>query len=156
MLLRGVIIAAGVFITDRLSKWWIVNMFANSGEGTEITPFLNIVFVMNTGVSFGLLQSDRTWVSWAFIFLAISIVIFLFIWLTRAESLGLAGGISLVLGGAIGNIVDRANYGAVIDFIDVHWGGLHWPAFNVADSAIVVGVTVIIIHTLIGSREKRT
>lgn len=156
MVRLGVIIAAAVLIVDRLSKWWVLAAFAEPGEGVVVTPFFNLVLVMNTGVSFGLFKSDNAWAPWALILFAAVIVVVLFNWLMRAEKRRLAAAIGLVLGGAIGNIIDRVRYGAVVDFLDVHWGGLHWPAFNAADSAIVVGVTAIVIDVLFGRREGKT
>ena len=156
MVRLGVIIAAAVLVVDRLSKWWVLAAFAEPGEGVAHAPFFNVVLVMNTGVSFGLLKSDAAWAPWALILFATVIVVILFAWLARVESRWLAGGIGLVLGGAVGNIIDRVSYGAVVDFLDFHWGGYHWPAFNVADSAIVLGVAAIAIDALFGRRERST
>ena len=156
MVRLGVIIAAAVLVVDRFSKWWVLAAFAEPGEGVVLAPFFNVVLVMNTGVSFGLLKSDTAWVPWVLILFAAVIVVILFAWMARVERRWLAGAIGLVLGGAVGNIIDRISYGAVVDFLDFHWGGQHWPAFNVADSAIVVGVAAIVIAALFGRRERGT
>ena len=109
----------------------------------EITSFLNLVLVHNKGISFGLFS--RYEVGWLISILTIGIVVVLFIWMRKLERAILALPFSLIIGGAIGNLIDRLNYGFVVDFIDFHFFGWHWPAFNIADSAITVGVIFLLI-----------
>src|SRR6185369_13698055 len=112
-----------------------------------------LVIVWNSGVCFGLLGGDRALPAWLLSGVAIAVCVGLFLWLRRTDRPFTAGGIGLVMGGAIGNVIDRARWGAVFDFADFHVRQWHWPAFNVADSAIVVGVGLMLIDSLIG--EKR-
>ena len=109
----------------------------------EITSFLNLVLVQNKGISFGLFS--RYEIGWLISILTICIVVVLFIWMRKLERAILALPFSLIIGGAIGNLIDRLNYGFVVDFIDFHFFGWHWPAFNIADSAITVGVIFLLI-----------
>lgn len=120
----------------------------------EVTSWFNLTLAHNTGAAFSLLATGGGWQRWLFIIFASGISIFLLIWLWRlplaARALPVA--LMLLLGGAIGNLIDRVQLGYVIDFIDVHWRDNHWPAFNIADSAIVVGVTLMFIESLFEPR----
>jgi len=109
---------------------------------------------MNRGVSFGLVPIEATWGPWMFAGIAAVIVVILVIWLARAEQTLLAIGIGLVIGGAIGNVIDRLRYGGVVDFLDFHLGSYHWPAFNVADASIVVGVGALLYTSLFTKDES--
>lgn len=111
----------------------------------EILPFFNLATVWNSGVSFGMFSrmgADNATVLVAF---AAGLTTVLIVWLRRTQHSFLARGIGLVIGGAIGNIIDRVRFGAVFDFIDVHAYGYHWPAFNIADAAICIGVGLILL-----------
>ncbi|MEE8084556.1 MAG: signal peptidase II, partial [Alphaproteobacteria bacterium] len=92
--------------------------------------------------------SAPQWVGWALVVFALAIAAALSIWLRGVTERLLAAGLGLVVGGAVGNVVDRVRFGAVVDFLDLHWGDFHWPAFNVADSAITVGVVLLILDAL--------
>ena len=120
------------------------------GTSIEILPFFNLVLVWNTGISFGLLQGDRG--PWLLIGLALAISAVLVVWLWREERLRPRLALWLILAGAVGNVVDRLRYGAVVDFLDFHLAGYHWPAFNVSDSAIFVGAAVLLIDGLVYSK----
>jgi signal peptidase II len=117
----------------------------------EITSFFNIVEVWNPGVSFGMGAALGPWVLTG---LAVVISVALFIWLLRAETGLLQIALSLLIGGAVGNVIDRVRFGAVYDFLDVHVMGYHWPAFNVADSAITVGAVMLLFDSLFGKPES--
>lgn len=107
----------------------------------EVTPFFNLVMVWNHGVSFGMFSgTDNNYMPIALIAVACTISVFLLGWLWRGERIRETLAIALVIGGAMGNVVDRIRFGAVADFVDIHVAGYHWPAFNVADSAIFLGV----------------
>lgn len=144
----GIGIAVSIAVLDQLTKWFILSVVMTPPRLIEITGFFNFVLVGNRGVSFGLLSSDSPWGQPLLIALALGLSTMLVFWLRGADNRLLAGSIGLVLGGAIGNAIDRANHGAVIDFLDFHLAGYHWPAFNLADSMIVVGVAAIILEGL--------
>lgn len=115
-------------------------------QSIQVFPFVNLTYVRNTGAAFSFLSQAGGWQRWFFAGLALTASVAITIWLTRlkkGETL-LAIALSLVLGGAIGNLIDRLLYGYVIDFIDVYYQDWHWPAFNIADSAITVGVMLMI------------
>lgn len=142
------VIAIGLAVValDQLSKWLVVRNWP--GDTIEVTGFFNLVLLCNTGISFGLLPGESVLKPWILSFLALAVVVGLLIWIRGKRSHVLAAGSGLVAGGALGNVVDRVRLGCVIDFIDVHAGGWHWPAFNLADSAITVGVAVLLAHGL--------
>ena len=165
-------VIAAIALADQALKWWVTTrVLANAPtapwawiltppvppEGTQVVlaPFLNLTMVLNRGVSFGLLSGYAN----AFVPLALSaatlaIIGALSVWLARTASRLQAAALALIIGGAVGNLVDRLRLGHVIDFVDVHVAGWHWPAFNLADAAIVVGVGLVLLHALRG--EKTT
>ena len=108
----------------------------------------------NRGASFGIFSDAPGWASIALIVFAIIISIVLAIWMWQAQETLLSVALGLVIGGAIGNVIDRIRFGAVVDFLDFHAGGWHWPAFNVADSAITLGVILLILDSLKTKSEK--
>ena len=110
--------------------------------------------VWNRGVSFGLFDNDSVWTPMLLSLLAVGISIVLMVWLRRAEGKWLALGLGMVIGGAVGNVIDRAVWRAVFDFLDFHVAGYHWPAFNVADAAITVGVVLILTEGLFAKDRK--
>lgn len=115
-------------------------------ESIQIMPFFKLTYVHNTGAAFSFLSEAGGWQRWFFAGLALAISIVIAVWLTRLkrhETL-LAVALALVLGGAIGNLIDRLAYGYVIDFLDVYYESWHWPAFNIADSAITLGVILML------------
>lgn len=115
-------------------------------ESIQIMPFFKLTYVHNTGAAFSFLSEAGGWQRWFFAGLALAISVVIAVWLTRLkkhETL-LAVALALVLGGAVGNLIDRLAYGYVIDFLDVYYGTWHWPAFNVADSAITLGVILML------------
>lgn len=154
MLRLGLVIAVIVLAADQASKWWIVTKVMNPPKTIEVTSFFNLVLAYNRGVSFSLFNSDSPANPYIFSALALVIVIGLVIWLRRLEHRLPALAVGLVIGGAIGNTIDRFVYGGVVDFLDFHWGVNHWPAFNVADSGIVVGAVLLIIDALFRRRES--
>jgi signal peptidase II len=146
-------VVAAVLIVDQLSKLWILGRFSAVGQFTQVTDFFDIVLVANRGVSFGLFNNGAALNAVVFSLLAAAIVAALVVWLFRARGYLLPAAIGLVIGGAVGNVVDRLRLGAVVDFLDFHLGAWHWPAFNVADAAICIGVGLMLIDGLIGGRE---
>jgi signal peptidase II len=141
-----------VVALDQLSKWQVVRSLsaqvAEVVQGVEVTGFFNLVLVCNTGISFGLLPGDSAVKAWLLSAFALAVVVGLLIWVRSKDSQLLMAGCGLVVGGALGNVVDRVRIGCVIDFIDLHAAGWHWPAFNLADSAITVGVALLLVHGL--------
>ena len=136
-------------VVDQLTKLAAVS-WIDPGSSVELAPMLDLVLAYNTGAAFSLLATADGWQRWLFIGIALLISAFIIHWLrdlppgTRWTPLAL----SLVLGGAVGNIVDRLRIGAVVDFIDVHVGDWHWPAFNVADSAICIGAVLLVLGSI--------
>ena len=112
-------------------------------HGVEVLPILNLVLVRNHGVSFGMLGGVVPW--WALILLSLAIVATLAVWLWRSHGRAISVALGLVIGGALGNVIDRARFQAVTDFLDFHWGAYHWPAFNFADVAVVCGVGLLLL-----------
>jgi signal peptidase II len=155
MLVRGLATAMAVVVLDQLSKAGVREYFAGhpAGEHENVTPFFNIVLIHNRGMSFGLFNSGAGLNALLFSLVAAAIVTVLIYWLSRVDSSLLAVAIGLIIGGAIGNVIDRVRLGAVVDFLDFHVGSWHWPAFNVADSAICVGVAVMLLDGLLLRRE---
>jgi signal peptidase II len=150
----GISCAVLVLAADQLSKWYILSVVMAPPRVIEVTGFFNLVLVGNRGVSFGMFSSDTPWVQPAFAVFAVAVAVFLGFWLRRAENRFLAGSLGLIIGGALGNAADRLMHEAVIDFLDFHVAGYHWPAFNVADSAITIGVIFILLEGLFAGRKQ--
>ncbi len=151
MLRLGLIVAITVAFSDQASKLYFYRYLVEGGRRVvEVLPFFNLVTVWNYGISFGLFNSDSRIGGAVFVVLAAVIVVGLLLWLRRVASAQTAAALGLVIGGALGNIVDRLRFGAVFDFLDFHAFGWHWPAFNLADSAITVGAAALLIETLFG------
>ncbi len=143
----GLGLAAAIVIVDQVSKWWIVERVMQPPRVIPVTPFFNLVMGWNRGVSFGLFNSE-TAIAWVFAALALAIVAFLASWLAKADRMLVAVALGAVIGGALGNVIDRIRFGAVADFLDFHAFGRHWPAFNAADAAISAGAALLIIDAL--------
>ena len=139
-------LAACVVVVDQASKLG-VDASMQLFESIAIAPSLSLTYVHNTGAAFSFLSQAGGWQRWFFAGLAVVMSGFMTLWLLRLQSHQrlVACGLSLVLGGAIGNLIDRVAYGYVIDFIDVYYSNWHWPAFNIADSAICIGVGLLLI-----------
>lgn len=141
---RWAIIFIGVLIVmDQAIKQLMLSMVFDPPRILEVTSFFNLVPVWNSGVSFGLFgDSDAS--RWVLVVLALAIVVVLLVWLVRAGNGMVVFALTLVVGGALSNVVDRVVYGAVIDFVDIHGFGFHWPAFNLADATIVLGTALLL------------
>jgi signal peptidase II len=141
-------IALIVILLDQISKIAITRIFTY-GESHPVTSFFNLVLVYNKGAAFSFLAGETGWQRYFFTGMGIAAALFIVYLLKKhAGQRMFSWALSLVLGGAIGNVIDRVLYGHVIDFLDVHVGGWHWPAFNIADSAICVGATLFILDEL--------
>ena len=150
----GMLLSILTIFFDQLSKWWILNVIMVPANTIPVTQFFNLVLVHNRGASFGIFSDAPGWAGIALIVFAIIISIVLAIWMWQAQETLLSVALGLVIGGAIGNVIDRIRFGAVVDFLDFHASGWHWPAFNVADSAITLGVILLILDSLKTKSEK--
>lgn len=170
--IKTILLAVFIIVADQLSKWAImehllrplypldaeprglIQWFLEAPErlpylGRDVFAFFNLVVVWNQGVSFGLLSNDSDYGPYLLIGLSFVIAIGFAIWMFRTENPIHHLGIGLVIGGALGNVIDRFRFGAVFDFLDVHAFGYHWPAFNIADSAICIGVFILMIYSFL-------
>ena len=141
---RWIVLAVVVIALDQLSKIWALGTL-HMAEQVAVTSFFNLVLVFNAGAAFSFLANAGGWQKWFFVVLASGISMWLVAMLRQhARERLLALALSLILGGAIGNVIDRLRFDAVVDFLDFHLAGMHWPAFNVADSAITLGVVLML------------
>lgn len=142
--MRWLALSAAVVVLDLATKAWITSAF-RYGEVREVTPFFNLVLVHNTGAAFSFLANAGGWQRWFFTAVAVVISIVVLVMLRRQHrERWVAAALALVLGGALGNLWDRITLGHVVDFVQLHAGGYAWPAFNVADSAITIGVVLLL------------
>jgi signal peptidase II len=149
-------LSAVVVVIDQLTKSYIAQHFGEY-EFVRILPVLDITRMHNVGAAFSFLASASGWQRWVFIGLAVTVSIGIIIWLARLPRTAnrlLACGLALVLGGAVGNVIDRIRLGFVIDFIHFHWDRAYFPAFNVADSAITVGAACLLLDALMEGKRK--
>ena len=144
----GLGLALIILLADQLSKWWILTQVMAPPRAIEVTPFFNLVLAWNRGVSFGLFNDQGPAAPWILSGVALAVVAALVWWLMSVHRKLPVAALGLVIGGAIGNVIDRLRFGAVSDFLDFHVAGYHWPAFNLADSAITVGVALLIFDGL--------
>ncbi len=151
----GLLLAALVIGFDQLVKWAALDWFDFATNPVTVTPFFNLVLVWNRGVSFGMFSQAGASGPWILSGLALAVVFGLLYWLRQAETRLIVVGLALVIGGALGNVIDRIRFGAVVDFLDFHIADYHWPAFNTADSAIFVGAGLLLLDGLL-SVERRT
>lgn len=180
VVLPALVLIAAVFAADQVSKWWIMEKvllpqgatalgfwdwmwaarpMASFLQGAPfgavtLTSWLNLVMVWNQGVSFGLFDSADPRAPLVLAGIAGAVALGLTVWLFQARRGLLSTALALVIGGALGNVVDRFRFGAVADFIDAHAGGLHWPAFNVADACIVAGAFLLALDAFLSDRPQ--
>lgn len=151
----GLVIAAVLCLVDQASKWWVLLDIMNPPQTIEVTSFFNLVLVWNRGVSFGLFPAGDATGKWILIAVALGICVGLALWLRKPDTSKTVVAIGLIIGGAIGNVIDRIIHGAVVDFLDVHAAGYHWPAFNIADSAICIGAGLLILDSLTSKPQNK-
>jgi signal peptidase II len=138
-------VSAAIVLADQLSKWLVLARFV-PGERMELTGFFNLVLVFNKGAAFSFLADAPGWQTPVLVAFALGAAVLVSVLLVRSPGRRLfCAGLALILGGALGNVIDRLRFGHVVDFLDLHAGGWHWPAFNVADSAITVGAVLLIL-----------
>lgn len=150
-------VSAAVILLDQVSKWAIVK-HVPLYEQIQVLPFFNITHQQNEGAAFSFLADAAGWQRWFFIALALGISAVIVVWLWRLRNAGqvvLSAGLALVLGGAIGNVIDRIRLGHVVDFVQVLIAGWPFPSFNVADSAITVGAVLLIVDALFISGRQQ-
>ncbi len=153
----GLLAALGVLAADQASKYWVLEVVRLPDAGTiPLLPVLNLTMVWNRGVTFGLLNGLGASSHVALALVALVVVGALGLWLRRAESPIVAVALGAIAGGAVGNVIDRLRFGAVVDFIHAHAWGWSWYVFNVADAAIVCGVAALLLDGLLPRRESRT
>ncbi|MFY8106734.1 MAG: signal peptidase II [Elstera sp.] len=156
---QGLLLAALVILLDQASKLWLMDWFGVTGPqdrvvAVPITGFFDLVAVWNKGVSFSLFSNHDGSGAWILSLVALVITGFMLVWLWRAQGRLLIIGLGLVIGGALGNVIDRVRFGAVFDFLLFYYQQYSWPAFNVADMGISVGVGVLLIESLVSGKKK--
>jgi signal peptidase II len=150
-----IIVGVGVVVLDQLSKWLIQQTLV-FGQSVPVLPFFNLVLVYNPGAAFSFLSSASGWQREVFVGIGLAASAFIVYLLRRhASDPMFCFALALILGGAMGNVIDRVVLGAVVDFLDLHLAGYHWPAFNVADSAISCGAVLLIWDSLRRPRAAR-
>jgi signal peptidase II len=147
-LVGWLLIALVIVVLDQFTKTLIIGWF-QYGDSRHVSSFFNLVRVHNTGAAFSFLAGAAGWQRWFFTALGIAAAVFI-VWLLRSHGHQRLFGwaLTLILGGAIGNVIDRLLHGYVVDFLDFHWGTRHFPAFNLADSAITLGALLLILDEL--------
>ena len=151
---RWLSLSALVIALDQLTKY-IANHQLVYADPVAVTPFFNLTLLYNRGAAFSFLNDASGWQRWFFIVIALAAVVFIILWLRKVKTgqTMLALALALVLGGAIGNLVDRVWFGYVIDFIQLYYQDFYWPAFNIADSAISVGAVLLLWNGLFQKAE---
>lgn len=148
------LLAAGIIAADQASKAWILASL-RLYEQVVLASFFNIVLVFNSGAAFSFLADAGGWQKWFFLVLAGGVVAWLLSLLRQhASERLLPAALSMIIGGALGNAIDRLRFDAVVDFLDFHLGGYHFPAFNIADSAITVGVALMLLQQFLQPKES--
>jgi signal peptidase II len=144
-----------MIVLDQASKWWMVS-WLSLYETVAVMPYFNLTMAHNYGAAFSFLAEAGGWQRWFFVGLAVIVSLVLIIWLAKLKPAAKleAISLSLILGGAIGNVIDRINYGYVVDFLDIYYGSYHWPAFNIADSAICIGAVLLVIDTFTHQEDQ--
>lgn len=151
----GLLIAAAVMVADQATKFVVLEFVGwQSGAMVRLTPFLDIAVVLNRGVSYGLFPQDSAAGRWMLTAVKLFAALLFIIWLARTHSRLVAASLGLLVGGALGNAIDRTVYGAVVDFISLHLGGWNWYVFNLADTAVVAGVVGLLYDAIFGSATK--
>ncbi len=151
------LVGAGLVVAfDQLTKQFAVDRLS-LGEVYTVVPGFSLTLVLNQGAAFGFLADSGGWQQWFFVTVGIVISVWIMTTLLRSSpaSRFYKLGLTLILGGAVGNIIDRVNQGYVIDFVDLHWQAWHWPAFNVADTAISMGALMVLLDVLRSMRTTR-
>lgn len=143
-------------VIDQMTKAWALDaLWPPYSAGITLLPVLDLRLGFNTGVTFGMFADSAAGAVWLLVLIKLGVVAFLVHWLRRSTLRLECAGLGLIIGGALGNIADRLRIGAVVDFIDAHYAGWHWPTFNMADVAIVCGVGLLLVATLLTLARQR-
>ncbi len=154
MKLAAYLLALAVFVLDQLSKWWIISVVGLEDRITvPVLSFFSLTWVENRGVSMGMLTAGSDTERWALVGVTGLIAVVVAVWIRREQLWPEALALGLVLGGALGNIVDRIRFGYVVDFVHLHVGQWSFYVFNVADAAISLGVVILLVRALIGRSD---
>lgn len=146
------LLAAAVFVVDQALKLWaLFGIGLTENERVPVLPVFDLVLIWNRGISYGLFQQDGEFGRWMLIAIHVVASIAITIWIAREEQRVSALGLALILGGAVGNGLDRILWGAVVDYALLHWGDVTWYVFNLADAAIVAGVVLLLYGALRGA-----
>ena len=153
--ITGIVIAAFIFVTDQIVKYWVLTTLDLRNRGqVEVIDIFNFTYVENHGVSLGMLTADSAMERWLLVAMTAAISVGVLVWLWREKNRQDVLALGMILGGALGNIVDRARFGYVVDFADLHFGDIRpFLVFNVADAAITIGVVILLMRALL-VREK--
>lgn len=154
-MILGLSVALVVLLADQLSKYYILNYTLSDTLAIPVTSFFNIVRAWNTGISFSMFSNGGFWGTVALCVVALVIVAALIWWLKDEKHKLSQVALGMIIGGALGNIIDRIRLGAVFDFLDVYWADYHWPAFNVADSFISLGAIILIVFSIINAGKEK-
>ena len=153
-LTRWLLLAIAIIVLDQISKQWVLESFFLH-ERRALTGFLNFTHIYNPGAAFSFLADAGGWQKWFFLVLALGVSAWLYTLLRQhVEERLMPTALAMIIGGALGNAIDRVRFDAVLDFIDVHVAGHHWPAFNIADSAISIGVALMLWHQIRYSKPQ--
>ena len=150
----GLIVAFAVFFSDQLSKWFVQGYFDNAHSPQAFSGFFNLVEAWNTGVSFSMFNDGGILGMVVLSLFAIGVIVFLLMWLKKEDDKVVQLSLGFIIGGALGNVVDRIRFGAVYDFLDFYYNNWHWPAFNLADAFICTGAFIIILHGMIKAKSN--
>jgi signal peptidase II len=156
-MLRWLWLSAAVVLVDQATKQFAEQLL-DAYRPVPVLPFFNLTLMYNTGAAFSLLSDAGGWQRWLFVALALGVTVAFAVWLGRLQrsQRWTAAALSLVIGGAVGNLIDRILEGRVVDFIQLYYEQWYWPAFNVADSAISVGVAILLVESLFARRSTST
>jgi signal peptidase II len=155
---RGLSIAVIVAVLDQATKYWLVHLsgIAEAGGRIVLGPFVDLVYLRNPGISYSMFEFKGAAGQGLLTALALAVSAGIVIWLKRTESMSTGIGLGLVLGGAIGNAIDRPFMGGVVDFVSLHAGGFNWYVFNLADCGVVAGAAILLYESVAGSRKTAT
>lgn len=156
MMRLGLTVAVLATAIDQAVKWWVVGWLMAPPTVIKALPVLDLVLIWNRGVSFGLFNRESAYGRWILTAVAAVVIAVLVMWLRRGKSRFEAVALGLVIGGAVGNVIDRWVHGAVVDYLYFHVGGYYWPAFNLADVAITCGVALLLYDGLFRGRRSHT
>ncbi|TVR10562.1 MAG: signal peptidase II [Salinarimonadaceae bacterium] len=151
----AILVALATFVLDQASKLWLLFVYElPMREPVALAPFVDLIVVWNRGVSYGLFQQESETGRWLLVAFSLAAALGLGIWMVRTSERLLAASLALIVGGAIGNAVDRVAYGAVFDFVHVYFGTFSWYVFNVADAAIVAGVIGLVYDSFVAEGRR--